>query len=93
MVLSAFDDKSHQPSLDEVREVLGDTAVWWAEIVSHVTRTYPPVAELWNHTGAKFGWSLRLKQKDRIIIYLTPQEGSFLARGGAGREGGTGSAR
>ena len=79
MALSIFDDKSQQPSPDEVRQVLGDTAVWWEEIVSHVTRTHPPITELWNHAGAKYGWSLRLKQKDRVVLYLTPQKGSFLA--------------
>jgi hypothetical protein len=79
MALSAFDDKSQQPSPNEVRQVLGDTAVWWDEIVSYMTGTYPPITELWNHAGAKYGWSLRLKQKDRVLLYLTPQKGSFLA--------------
>jgi hypothetical protein len=79
MALSAFEDKSHQPSSDGVRQVLGKSSVWWDEIVSHVTRTHPPITELWNHAGANYGWSLRLKQKDRVVLYLTPQQGSFLA--------------
>ncbi len=36
------------------------------------------MSEHWNHSGAKFGWSLRLKQKERVILYLTPQHGAFL---------------
>ena len=79
MALSVFDDKSHQPSPDEVRKVLGDSEIWWDEIVTFVSQTYPPIIELWNHAGAKYGWSLRLKQKDRVVLYLTPQVSSFLA--------------
>jgi hypothetical protein len=79
MALSIFEDKSHQPNPDEVRQVLGDTAAWWNEIVTFASQTYPPITELWNHAGAKYGWSLWLKQKDRIVLYLTPQEGGFLA--------------
>ncbi len=58
---------------------LGDAAAWWDEVVLHVSGTYPPITELWNHAGAKFGWSLRLKQKDRVVLYLTPQQGGFQA--------------
>jgi len=25
------------------------------------------------HGAGKFGWSLRLKSKDRILLYMTPQ--------------------
>jgi hypothetical protein len=79
MALSAFDDKSHPPQPDEIHQIFGSTAKLWQAIISHVTGTYPPITEHWNFSGAKFGWSLRLKQKDRIILYLTPQEGHFLA--------------
>jgi hypothetical protein len=31
----------------------------------------------WNSYSRKAGWSLRLKRKDRNILYLTPCEGCF----------------
>ena len=29
--------------------------------------------------GARFGWSLRLKRGKRVIVYMTPGTGQFLA--------------
>jgi hypothetical protein len=77
MLLSAFDDASHQPGTDEVLGVLGSAAEPWAALVAHVTERHAPVVELWNH-GAKSGWTLRLKRKERIVAYLTPQRGAFV---------------
>jgi len=39
---------------------------------------YGPLSEAWSFAGAKYGWSLRLKQKKRTVLYLIPQAGSFL---------------
>jgi hypothetical protein len=78
MALSAFDDKARPPAAAELAEVLGRTSGLWVELVRHVTDSYPPVAGVWNHGGAKLGWSLRLKRKDRILLHLTPQRGQFL---------------
>ena len=79
MALSAFEDPSQPPSADDLRHILGPSADHWDALLQHVQSTCAPLSELWNHAGAKFGWSLRLKQKDRVILYLTPQRGAFLA--------------
>lgn len=78
MALSAFADKSRPPERAALDQVLGASAGLWQELVSHVTERHAPITEQWNHAGAKYGWSLRLKRKDRIVLYLTPQAGSFL---------------
>ena len=78
MALSAFSEKSHPPELNELKTVLGQSAELWERLVSHVAAAYPPITELWNFAGAKFGWSLRLKRKDRVVLYMTPQVGHFL---------------
>ena len=78
MALSAFDDEAGPPEACELASVLGRASELWDELVQHVAQTYPPVTEAWNHGGDKFGWSLRLKRKDRILLYLTPQTGQFL---------------
>ena len=39
---------------------------------------HPPIAELWHFGGSKYGWSLRLKRRDRIVLYMIPQRGHFL---------------
>lgn len=78
MALSAFDDKSHCPTPAELARVLGPAAAAWRQLVDETARDHGPLVELWNFAGAKFGWSLRLKQKDRVVLYLTPQAGQFL---------------
>ena len=36
------------------------------------------VAETWHFGGAKYGWSQRLVQGKRVLVYLTPQAGQLL---------------
>jgi len=79
MALSVFEDKAHVPSPAELTRVLGGSARLWFRIVDEVTREHGPVVEQWNHAGARFGWSLRLRRKDRVVLYLTPQSKGFLA--------------
>jgi hypothetical protein len=76
--LSAFDDKSSAPTETDLHRTLGPAATAWKQLVSHVYSTYSQPAEQWNFAGAKYGWSLRLKSADRVILYLIPQAGQFL---------------
>jgi hypothetical protein len=76
--LSAFDDKSRPPASGELAEVLGPALRPWDDLIAHVAATYPPITQLWNFAGAKYGWSLRLKCKDRVVLYMTPQADAFL---------------
>lgn len=78
MALSAFEDPAQPPSSDELRDTLGPSVERWAALLRHVHSAYAPLTELWRHAGATFGWSLRLMQKERVILYLTPQRGAFL---------------
>lgn len=78
MALSAFDDEVGPPDAGELAAMLGRASRLWDELVRRMAETYPPVTEAWNHGGDKFGWSLRLKRKDRNLLYMTPQMGQFL---------------
>ncbi|MFG0252013.1 MAG: DUF3788 family protein [Phycisphaerales bacterium JB038] len=79
MALSAFDDKGHEPSRAEVAAVLGRAAGAWGGLVEFVDAEFPPLEQSWQFSGAKWGWSLRLIQKKRVVVYLTPQQGFFYA--------------
>jgi Protein of unknown function (DUF3788) len=78
MPLSAFEDPAQPPSSDELHHTLGPSATLWVALLQHVQSLCGPLSELWNHSGAKGGWSLRLKQKERVILYVIPQRGAFL---------------
>ena len=76
--LSAFGDKAHPPTEAELHRGLGRAKSAWVALAAHVERSYGPTVEQWNFAGAKYGWSLRLKQKERVLLYLIPQAGRFL---------------
>lgn len=78
MALSALDDKSREPDDGMVADVLGKTKGLWDAILAYLAEAYPGVQNEWGFTGAKWGWSLRPKDKKRTILYLTPGRGSFL---------------
>jgi hypothetical protein len=78
MALSAFDDKAQQPTASDLEGVLGRTNSHWKQLVAHIASEYAPLDQSWNFAGAKWGWSLRLKQKKRTILYMTPCRKHFL---------------
>jgi len=77
MALSAFDDKSKEPRAADLEKVLGRSSAHWFNLIEHAASEYPPLEELWNFAGTKWGWSLRLKQKKRTILYMTPGKKHF----------------
>jgi hypothetical protein len=76
--LSAFGEKAHPPTAALLHRCLGPAASAWVALAAHVERSFGPTTEQWNFAGAKYGWSLRLKQKERVVLYLIPQTGRFL---------------
>lgn len=79
MALSAFDDKSHMPTEADLAEVLGKGKGLWDELKRHLAERFAPLAEKWNFSGKSYGWGLQLKQKQRTVLYMTPNKGYFLA--------------
>jgi len=78
VALSAFDDKSKKPRVSDLEKTLGRTFVHWGNLITYLAKEYAPLLEKWNFAGAKWGWSLQLKQKKRTVLYLTPCEKHFL---------------
>ncbi len=76
--LSAFGDKSQPPSKVQLVRTLAAAAPVWERLVAHVTQACPKVVQQWSFAGAKFGWSMRLRSQDRIVLYLIPQAGRIL---------------
>jgi hypothetical protein len=79
MALSAFTDKSKEPSDEDLREVLGKSYGVWTQLIDAISERIEPISQAWGFTSKSTGWGLRLRQKDRIILYMTPQTGKFLA--------------
>jgi hypothetical protein len=79
MGLSCFEDRSHPPEQKEIKKALGRSSELWLKLIQEISAKFPPISEEWASSSAKSGWSLRLIHKKRRILYLIPQNNSFLA--------------
>jgi hypothetical protein len=75
---SIFMDKASTPSGKELKRVLGNKYELWMEIRAYVLQKYPDGKEEWNFPGKNYGWSFRIKDKKRAIIYFLPRREEFL---------------
>jgi hypothetical protein len=74
---SIFLNKKDIPSMDDLRIKLGKKYDLWNQIRSFIAVKYPGAIQEWNYPGEKYGWSFRIKDKKRAIVYLLPREGFF----------------
>jgi hypothetical protein len=72
---SIFTDKNKLPGNNDLKESLGDTYQFWYLIRDYVILKYPKGFEEWSYS--KYGWSLRIKDNKRTIIYLLPRDSFF----------------
>ena len=77
MTLSILDNKEIKPADEQLALVLGNTIKIWNSIKEFVHQLYPDVIEVWNYSGKNYGWGFRLKDKKRVIVYLTPCDRFF----------------
>ena len=78
MALSAFDDKSHEPTDRDLRDALGKSYAVWMSLIAAVEKRIQPLSKVWGFTAKSTGWGLRLRHDDRVILYMTPQSARFL---------------
>ena len=65
------------PKPEDLRALLGNAAPLWEAVISLVREGSPNLTEVWHFAGSKIGWSLRLVDDARILVYLTPREQHF----------------
>ena len=66
------------PTATELRAALGQTQSLWSELLAHVEATYAPITQEWKRGGKTNAWFLRLRRKDRTVLYLLLRDGFFL---------------
>lgn len=76
---SIFADKFETPTEAQLREALGKTYVFWTTFSEHTKKLHPEAVSEWHFSGEKFGWSFRIKDKKRVLIYLLPRDQFFKA--------------
>lgn len=75
---SVFMNKTEIPDDLVLKEALGETYPLWIEIRNTVMARPSAVLEEWNYPGTKYGWSFRIKDKKRVLVYMLPRQGYFL---------------
>ena len=74
---SVFLDRSKMPDEAAVAAALGRSKRYWDELQEHLRELCGEVTPVWKCTMIKYGWSLRLLRKKRVIFYLIPYAKSF----------------
>lgn len=72
--LNAFMGHPDTPTEREVEAALGSAAALWHELLAWAHANGAQDGE-WKCTSLKHGWSYRLKQKQRNILYMSPCQG------------------
>ncbi|MGE5425338.1 MAG: DUF3788 domain-containing protein [Syntrophothermus sp.] len=79
MALSVFEKKASIPGEEDILKALGTSYSLWKELTEFVLENGPDITKEWNFSGKNFGWSMRLQNPKKVIIYLTPCRDHFLA--------------
>jgi hypothetical protein len=72
-----FTDKNKAPDDKDLKLAIGNTYKYWQILKDDVHKKYPEAKDEWNFPGVKYGWSFRIKDKKRAIIYLLPKDKYF----------------
>ena len=78
MPSKAKEELPARPTESVLATQLGSTKLLWEELLTQLAEHGVDVQE-WKCCSRKAGWSLRLKRKDRAIVYLLPGQGCFTA--------------
>ncbi|MBK8089061.1 MAG: DUF3788 domain-containing protein [Chitinophagaceae bacterium] len=74
---SIFTDKEKKPTEADLKKANGRTYSSWKSLAEFTYQSYPSATEGWNFSGDKYGWSFRISDKKRALIYLLPRDGFF----------------
>jgi hypothetical protein len=77
MLPNAFIGKAKKPTAGELAEALGSAHAVWGQLLTQLADDLEVNIHQWNSYSPKAGWSLKVKQGDRTILYMSPCSGSF----------------
>lgn len=78
MSLSGLSDPARTPVSGDLAALLGPSLERWQHLIERVARAHAPLREVWHFGGARNGWILRLKRRERVVLYMIPQLAGFL---------------
>ncbi len=76
---NAFIGREETPAEADLTAELGPAKALWDSLADALAGLVGADVREWKSYSRKAGWSLRLKRGDRIIVYLSPCRGCFVA--------------
>jgi len=77
MSASVFEDRSKEPTLSELYEVLGETAAYLKDIEQYLQDQLGELTHEWKFYSKQAGWTLALAHEGRRVFHLIPHAGLF----------------
>jgi hypothetical protein len=74
---SVFLEKAKVPTKDDLMKALCDTYDLWTMLADFTKKVNPNATEEWKYSSEKYGWSFRISDKKRVLIYLLPRDKFF----------------
>jgi hypothetical protein len=74
---SIFLEKDITPTVKDLKKALGGTFGIWQTLAEFTKKSYPGATEEWKFASAKYGWSFRISDKKRVLLYLLPRDQFF----------------
>ena len=72
-----FTDKKITPTEAQLKTALGETHDYWQTLANITLSLHPKAITQWHYSGEKFGWSFRISDTKRVLIYLLPRDQFF----------------
>lgn len=77
MFTNAFVGKPIPPNEQELATILGRSKAVWDELARKLATRFGPLTREWKCYSRNAGWTLRLLQRKRALLYLSPSSGFF----------------
>jgi hypothetical protein len=74
---SIFTNEALVPSEKDVMDALGTCFSVWNTVAAFTHTSYPGATASWKYGGEKSGWSYRISDSKRVLVYLLPRSGFF----------------
>jgi len=74
---SIFTNKNEIPKTDSLKTALDKTFDLWKNFEAFTLEHYPNAKAAWHFSGEKFGWSFRISDNKRVLLYLLPRDTFF----------------
>jgi hypothetical protein len=78
MVSNAFAGCADPPTDEQLTSELGKAKPAWDQLLRDLADELELSIQEWHSYSRKVGWALRVKKRERNIVYLSPGRGAFM---------------